>query len=54
MHSRAHSWAEMPLPCQDWGDKISVEMNVIFPVALWDWRLNFQEAKQTARVYSFA
>lgn len=30
MHSLAHSWAEMPLPCQDWGDKISVEMNLIF------------------------
>lgn len=54
MHFLAQSWAEMPLPCQDWGDKISVEMNVIFPVALWDWWLNFQEEKQADPVYSFA
>lgn len=54
LRSLAHSWAEMPLLCQDWGDKISVEMNVIFPVALWDWWLNFQEVKQEAPVYSFA
>lgn len=34
MHSLAHSWVEIPLPCQDRGDKISVEMNLIFSVAL--------------------